>query len=590
MPANLTGLTPIREFSRKTLAAAYPGGEALIPDKVLQDRINRELWGTGTSTGIYGKLATRGIRPVSVSEGKADIPPELNYSTARAITDSEQDLLNQYQNRQIAAMNAARTAELAEPTFRAGVEAPVTGYYEGVPTLGRTEAETRQASLEAWIANENRKLEVEKWKGIGGAFGSLAERSGLNDWLFGSRGGTGTGGVAGAATQGVVGGVVGAVGAGITGAAKKAWELLTGATTSTPYLSAAPLSQEAFTIAQQLMAQGYPQDIAYEAANATAQEGLSAGGESISNFLANFNPGADGFTGTLPSTAPWDWGFESIVPPGGGGGGAAMDAVGTAVGGVGAISTAVTAYNYLTSMGIEAAQAAEIAASTQAAAIAELAAMSGPPVVAGVTGGLAGANVGAGLTPAVVQATTGLSTATPAMFAGLTPGMAAVPPALLATYAFSRALGDIRASAADVQLQSQRGNMVQQLVQQDPGTMAKLNQALLSNPSAGGGNENMATLMPEWTQYSLSDKSILDALRDMAQGGGIPVGLQSGWDAHQKWQKWQAIEMERQWLREHPIFSEPGMDFAALTQEQVGTQRKVAQANYDWMNKIDTGR
>ena len=100
----------------------------------------------------------------------------------------------------------------------------------------------------------------------------------------------------------------------------------------------------------------------------------------------------------------------------------------------------------------------------------------------------------------------------------------------------------------------------------------------------------MATLMPEWTQYSLSDKSILDALRDMAQGGGIPVGLQSGWNAYQNWTKWQGIEMERQWLREHPIFSAPGMDFASLTQEQVGTQRKVAQANYDWMNQMDTGR
>ena len=95
MTADLSGLTPIREFSRKTLEAAYPGGQAEVPEKDLLDDINRRLYGTGTSMGIYGQFAGRGIVPVPTAEGKMDIPPELNYSSVRAILQSKQDLLNQ---------------------------------------------------------------------------------------------------------------------------------------------------------------------------------------------------------------------------------------------------------------------------------------------------------------------------------------------------------------------------------------------------------------------------------------------------------------------------------------------------------------
>ncbi len=133
---DLTGLTPIREFSQKTLAAAYPGGQAGVDDKTLLANINKRLYGTGVSPGIYSKFAGMGITPVSVGENKLEIPPELNYSTTRAITDAEQDLLNQQQNRQIAAMNAARATEQAD-IDRIIREAGLSGEFGVDPLTGQ---------------------------------------------------------------------------------------------------------------------------------------------------------------------------------------------------------------------------------------------------------------------------------------------------------------------------------------------------------------------------------------------------------------------------------------------------------------------
>ena len=97
-------------------------------------------------------------------------------------------------------------------------------------------------------------------------------------------------------------------------------------------------------------------------------------------------------------------------PPGGDGGGAG----GAALSGAGAVPAAYSAYSALTAP--TAAQQATVAAWTQADALAELAALqSGVTAAAPAAGaaGLAGANVGAGLTPAAVEAMTGLSTAAP---------------------------------------------------------------------------------------------------------------------------------------------------------------------------------
>ena len=347
MPADLTGLTPYLEASKKGLEQSFqPTGG--VNEEELSREVQKRLWGTGTTAGIYSEMARRRLN---------ELQPETMYSTSRAVSDSIQQLADQYASRQRGAIESGRTGEMIGPTFRAGPEATASGYYEGLPTLGRTEAETRQKSLEAWIANESRKADIAKWQGIGGAAGSLLERTGLMDWLFGSQGGraggTGTGGTGG--TGGVVGGV-------LNTAAKKAWDLITGAATSAPYLSTAPLSAEAAQIASQLVAQGIPQTIAYEAANATAVEGLSPAGESISNFLANFSsataPAAGVAAGVGPAAPSIEAGLVEMLGP-------------------------------------------------------ELAAQLGytaAPAAAATGVGLAGANVGAGLTPAAVEAMTGLST------------------------------------------------------------------------------------------------------------------------------------------------------------------------------------
>jgi len=303
------------------------------------------------------------------------IQPETQYSTSRAVSDSIQQLADEYQARQRAAIGTGLTTEMTEPTFRlneanvtgtlAGeptlakqqldinkliAEAGLTGTYGGAPTEAKlsrlaqealqtgqltgtyggapilaSQALTQQATLtreqmasQERLAALQRDLQLELQKGdlasrekiaqlqngieqakldlaqnalIGSAVGALATRSGLTDWLFGPAGGTaGTGGT-GAATSGI-----------ISTALKKAWDLLTGSAASTPYLSTGALSADALTIAQNLVAQGFPQNIALEAANATAVEGLSPAGESLSNYLANFSNASVPAAGTGAGT------------------------------------------------------------------------------------------------------------------------------------------------------------------------------------------------------------------------------------------------------------------------------------------------
>ena len=114
MAVDLTGLNPVRERSQQLLDYSFqPKGG--VPEEELLNDIQKKLWGTGTTPGIYSRFAGQGIRPVSVGENRLDIPPELNYSTSRAITESIQDLANQYQTRQRAAIDTNRMGGTAVP-------------------------------------------------------------------------------------------------------------------------------------------------------------------------------------------------------------------------------------------------------------------------------------------------------------------------------------------------------------------------------------------------------------------------------------------------------------------------------------------
>src|SRR3990167_273172 len=80
VPIDLTGLQPIRERSQQLLDYSFaPKGG--VPEEELLNDIQKKLWGTGTTPGIYSRFAGQGIRPVSVGENRLDIPPELNYSS-----------------------------------------------------------------------------------------------------------------------------------------------------------------------------------------------------------------------------------------------------------------------------------------------------------------------------------------------------------------------------------------------------------------------------------------------------------------------------------------------------------------------------
>ena len=189
-PADLTGLTPYVDYSKKLMDEAFPGGKAGFDDQTLRDEINKQLWGTGTTPGVYSQFARRGL---------SEQQPEVQYATSRVVKDSMQELLNQYQTRQIAALNAGRTATLAEPTFRVS-EAGASGYYEGSPT-----PQTAYVNAIERNAAELRKREDMKL---------LA------------------GGVVGAATQGVVGNLINMGFSGLSAGAKALWEWMSGGTIS----------------------------------------------------------------------------------------------------------------------------------------------------------------------------------------------------------------------------------------------------------------------------------------------------------------------------------------------------------------------
>ena len=61
MPADLTGLTPYVDYSKKLMDEAFPGGKAGFDDQTLRDEINKQLWGTGTTPGVYSQFARRGL-------------------------------------------------------------------------------------------------------------------------------------------------------------------------------------------------------------------------------------------------------------------------------------------------------------------------------------------------------------------------------------------------------------------------------------------------------------------------------------------------------------------------------------------------
>jgi len=191
--ADLSGLAPLRQASRQTLANAYdPGGG--VDQQALQDLINRQLWGTGESAGVYSGMASRGLN---------ELQPETQYATSRVVKDSLQQLADQYAARQRAAIETGRTTEMTEPNFRL-TEAGVTGAYGGQPTLENLlgtraldirgeEAATRSKQLEEELSFRRQAL-------LGSMIGGLAERSGLLDLIFGGRAGTAGGGLLGTAT------------------------------------------------------------------------------------------------------------------------------------------------------------------------------------------------------------------------------------------------------------------------------------------------------------------------------------------------------------------------------------------------------
>ena len=206
MAVDLTGLTPYRQASSKLLDQSFQplGG---VPDDELTKEIQKKLWGTGESAGVYSQMARRGLN---------ELQPETMYASARTVRDSIQDLANQYQARQRAAIETGRTTEMVEPNFRL-TEAGVTGDYGGTPTLENLlgtrsldirsqEAATRSKQLEE-------ELDFRRQALLGSSIGALAQGTGLLDYvrsaLFGtSTSGTGGGGligsVAGGATQGLV--------------------------------------------------------------------------------------------------------------------------------------------------------------------------------------------------------------------------------------------------------------------------------------------------------------------------------------------------------------------------------------------------
>lgn len=497
MAADLTGLVPYRDYSRKLLEEAFPGGGAGVPDEELSRTIREQLWGTPTKRGIYSEFAGKGIAPSQ---------PPLWKATEQLSAETVNRLKNEYQRRQLGALTASRTAELTDPAFRIS-EAGVTGYYDGGTTLAREEAEARQQEA----AEMRKRLDMMM---LGQGIGSL-----LN-WLSppGSRGG---------------GGLLGG-GTGIGGGNDFGIMNLTGIPALYSFLTGNKFPGVIPTV--------------------------KSGWESI------FGGGGPGPTPTVPDTSPVNWAWDemsqSFIPTAeaGAGGSAAMDALSTGGNAVGGVSTAVTAYNYLTSMGVPAAQAAEIAASTQAAAIAELAAMGGPAAT--------GAGAGAAALSGVLEATgPGVAAASGAPYAfgpgaGASAGMAAplgmwTGPAMVAT-AFIPAIIDLLTNKEGAVEDAQAAYQQQRLLGD-----AGLREDAIRRAAAGdfrGADIAIISAIENWPNDGSGFKErFFRAMRHEGEFAGMPSPSPPVWN--------------------------PQME-----QYKLNTGFDVTPAQWAWMNQPDTGR
>ena len=193
MALDLTGLNPIRQRSAQLLDESFqPGGG--VPQEELTKLINQNLWGTGESAGVYSQMARRGLN---------ELQPETMYASSRTVQDSIQKLADQYAARQRSAIETGRTTEMVEPNFRL-TEAGVTGEYGGTPTLANTLGSRELDIRSQEAATRSKQLEEElNWRQnllLGSMAGGLLERTGLLDWLFGTQGRAGGGGLLGTAT------------------------------------------------------------------------------------------------------------------------------------------------------------------------------------------------------------------------------------------------------------------------------------------------------------------------------------------------------------------------------------------------------
>ena len=214
MAVDLTGLTPYRQASTKVLEQSFQPTGGVNEDELARE-VQKRLWGTGTSAGVYSQMARRGLN---------ELQPETMYASGRVVSDSIQKLADEYSARQRAAIETGRTTEMVEPNFRLS-EAGVTGDYGGAPTLARAlgtreldirgqEAATRSEQLANDLSFRQNLL-------LGSSIGAGLQGTGLLDYvrsvLFGTAAGTPgggglIGGVAGGATQGLVPKAIQAIG------------------------------------------------------------------------------------------------------------------------------------------------------------------------------------------------------------------------------------------------------------------------------------------------------------------------------------------------------------------------------------------
>ena len=127
MPADLTGLTqprklssasapfgvterldPLVDYSKLLLQETFPGGKAGVPEEKLTQEFSKRMWGTGTSPGFASQFARVGLN---------ELQTPFQYEFGRQMREAEQQLKDQYQQRQINALNAYKTAAMTELEF-----------------------------------------------------------------------------------------------------------------------------------------------------------------------------------------------------------------------------------------------------------------------------------------------------------------------------------------------------------------------------------------------------------------------------------------------------------------------------------------